>query len=63
MFYLFWRVGDTLKGLLLCLIINYGLVFLWKAQMAVIIATPSHLFQYNKSLIKSKKKKNIPFRK
>ena len=47
-----------MKGLLLWLINNYCLIFLWKAQMAA-------KFQYGKSLLKSKKrlilfrKKNI----
>ena len=56
MFYLFWTVGDTLKGLLLSLLTNYRLIFLWKAQMAVIIAhLPPPSFQYGKSVLKSKK--------
>ena len=59
MFYLFWTVGDTLKSFLLCLITNYRLIFLWKAQMVAIIAPPPPPFQYGKSLLKSKKKKLI----
>ena len=35
MFYIIWTVGDTLKGLLLCLITNFVLIFMWKAQMGV----------------------------
>ena len=58
MFYLFWKVGDTLKGFLLCLITYYRLIFLWKAQMAAIIAPPPYLFQYGKSLLKSKNTKS-----
>ena len=50
-------------GCLLWLITNYCLIFLWKAHMAAIKATPSP-FQYGKSLLKSKKKKtHILFRK
>ena len=44
---LFWKVDDTLKGLLLCLITNYRLIFLWKAQMAVIIAPPPYFNTVN----------------
>ena len=40
MIYLFWTVDDILKGLLLCLITNYCLIFLWKAQMTVKIEPP-----------------------
>ena len=64
MSYLFWKVSDTLKGFLLCLITNYRLIFLWKAQIAAILATTPPPFQYVKSLLKSKtrilfRKKNI----
>ena len=47
MFYLFWKVGDTLKGFLLCLISNYRLILLWKAQMASIIALPPYFNTVN----------------
>ena len=41
---------------LLCLITNYRLIFLWKAQMVANSPPPlTPLFQYGKSLLKSKK--------